>query len=313
MNIFINYFDPTFQKHMPRFQEIAGDATVRWFDTRQELEDQIEQADVVASHISAPALLRAKRLKWVHSWSAGPNSFAYPEMQASDVPLTCSKGNGAVPLAEHAVLLMLMLARDMRRWLRAQADKQWDTYEFNELQGKTLGIVGLGHSGLDLAEKANAFHMRVLATRRTAKPAPFVEKIFAPEDLNIMLAECDYVVVTAPLNDQTRGMIDRAAFAAMKPTAFYICFSRGAIADDDALLDALQNGKIAGAGLDAHSVEPLPLESLFWDLPNTIITPHSGASAVETPLRSVDIFCDNLRRFLAGEPLFNLVDKEHWY
>lgn len=313
MNIFINYFDPTFKRHMPRFQEIAGDSTVRWFDTRAELEDQIEQADIVASHISPPALLRAKNLKWVHSWSAGPNSFAYPEMQQSPVPLTCSKGNGAVPLAEHAVMLMLMLARDMRRWIRAQEAREWDTYEFNELQGKTLGIVGLGHSGLDLAQKAGAFHMRVLASRRTQQDAPGVEKIYPPEELNTMLAECDYVVVTAPLNDQTRGMINHASFAVMKPTAFYICFSRGAIAEDAALLDALQTGKIAGAGLDAHSVEPLPDDSPFWDLPNTIITPHSGASAVETPLRSVDIFCENLRRFLADEPLFNLVNKEHWY
>ena len=150
MNIFINYFDPTFARHIARFQEVAGDANVRWFDTRAELEAEIEQADVVASHISPQALLRAKNLKWVHSWSAGPNSFAYPEMQASPVPLTCSKGNGAVPLAEHAILLMLMLARDMRRWLRAQEARQWDTYEFHELKGKTLwerarALVAIAH------------------------------------------------------------------------------------------------------------------------------------------------------------------------
>ena len=172
MQIFVNYFDPTFERHMPRFQEAAPGATVRWFDTRAALEAEIEEADVVAGLIKAGALARAKRLKWVHSWSAGPNHYAYPEMQAHPVPLTCSKGNGAVPLAEHAILLMLMLARDMRRWLRAQAEKRWDTYEFNELQGKTIGIIGLGHSGQDLALKAKGFHMRVLATRRTLKPAP---------------------------------------------------------------------------------------------------------------------------------------------
>ena len=313
MQVFVSHFDPTFKKHMPRFEETAPQATFRWFDSRAELETEVEKADVIAGLIKSDALARADRLKWVHSWSAGPNHYAYPQMQAHPVPLTCSKGNGAVPLAEHAILLMLMLARDMRRWLRAQSQRKWDTYEFNELQGKTIGIIGLGHSGQDLVRKAKAFHMRVLATRRTEQPAADVDHIYKPNQLLEMLPECDFVVVTAPINDETRGMFNRAAFAAMKPSAFYICFSRGEIAEDDALLDALRSGKIAGAGLDAHSVEPLPEDSPFWTLENTIITPHCGASAVETPLRSVDIFCENLRRFVAGEPFINLVDKAHWY
>ena len=313
MQVFVSHFDPGFERHMERFRDAAPGARFRWFDTRDALEAEVADADIVAGLIKADALARAKRVKWIHSWSAGPNHYAYPEMQAHPVPLTCSKGNGAVPLAEHAILLMLMLARDMRRWLRAQSECRWDTYEFNELQGKTLGIIGLGHSGKDLALKAKGFHMKVLATRRRPQATPNVDCVYAPEQLRDMLPECDFVVVTAPINAQTRGMFDRAAFAAMKNSAYYICFSRGEIAQDDALLDALRSHQIAGAGLDAHSVEPLPDDSPFWTLPNTIITPHCGASAVETPLRSVEIFCENLRRFQAGEPLLNLVDKTHWY
>jgi phosphoglycerate dehydrogenase-like enzyme len=128
-----------------------------------------------------------------------------------------------------------------------------------------------------------------------------------------MLGECDFVVVTAPSTPATVGMFDEAAFRAMKPTAFWICISRGGIADDDALLKALQDGTIAGAGLDAHGTEPLPADSPFWDLPNVIITPHNGATTYGTAQRSIEIFAANLKRFVAGEPLGNIVDKQHGY
>lgn len=274
----------------------------------------LETVDAVAGTLKAPELAKAKRLKWVHSWAAGPDNDLIPEMMASPVVLTSSVGNGAIPLAEHSILLMMMLNRDVPRWMRAQAAKTWDRFTHPELKGLTLGIVGLGNSGSDLALKAQAFHMRVVGLRRNPeRTVPGVDTMYRSEQLHEMLAECDFVVVTAPATTETTGMFDEAAFRAMKPTAYWICISRGGIADDDALLKALREGWIAGAGLDAHGVEPLPPESPFWDLPNVIITPHNGATTFGTAQRSVEIFADNLKRFVAGEPLRNVVDKQAGY
>jgi phosphoglycerate dehydrogenase-like enzyme len=286
---------------------------VRYFDKQADLEAEIESAEVVAGHVTASGLARAKRLKWVQSWAAGPDRLMYPEMIASSVIATSCKSNGAIPLAEHAMMLMLMLNRDARRWLRAQAEHRWDHWSHPELNGMTCGIIGLGYSGQDLALKCKAFHMRVLGMRKTAQPTPNVDEVFTHDRLHDMLRQSDFVVVTAPKTPETEGMLDEAAFRAMKPTAYYICFSRGGIADDDALLRALREGWIAGGGLDAHSEEPLPADSPFWDLPNAIVTPHNGASTPFTRQRGIDIFVDNLRRYQAGQPLVNLIDKQAGY
>ena len=177
-----------------------------------------------------------------------------------------------------------------------------------------VGIFGLGNSGSDLALKAQAFHMRVLGLRRNPdRTVPGVDKMYTHDQFHAFLAESDFVVVTAPSTAETAGMFDEAAFRAMKPTAYFIVISRGGIADDAALLKALQEGWIAGAGLDAHGVEPLPSDSPFWDLPNVVITPHNGATTFGTAQRSVEIFVDNLKRFVAGERLHNIVNKQAGY
>ena len=276
--------------------------------------DELGRAVAVAGTLSGPEILAAKKLRWVHSWAAGANSDLVPEMIASPVTLTSSVGNGAVPLAEHSMLLMMMLNRDVPRWARAQSEHRWDRFTHGELKGATVGIVGLGHAGADLALKAKAFHMTVLGVRRRAHlPADGVDRIYAQDQLLDMLPLCDFVVVTAPITPGTESMFAEREFRAMKDSAFWICISRGGIADDDALLRALQEGWIAGAGLDAHGIEPLPAESPFWDLPNVIVTPHNGATTAATARRGVDIFLGNLRRFVAGEPLDNLVDKSAGY
>src|SRR5262249_9957032 len=151
------------------------------------------------------------------------------------------------------------------------------------------------------AQKAQAFHMRVLGMRRNPdRSVPGVDKMYGKDEFHQFLAESDFVVVTAPSTAETTGIFDEAAFRAMKPTAYWIVISRGGIADDAALLRALREGWIAGAGLDGHGVEPLPSDSPFWDLPNVIITPHNGATTPGTAQRSVEIFVDNLKRFAAG-------------
>ncbi|MET0303731.1 MAG: D-2-hydroxyacid dehydrogenase [Microbacteriaceae bacterium] len=297
-----------------RIRDAAGDAEVLFADTLDDLADRLPDAVAIAGGAKPSVLAAAPRLEWVHSWAAGADSDLTPEMRASAVTLTSSVGNGAIPLAEHSMLLMMMLNRDVPRWMTAQRERRWDRFTHGELAGLTVGLFGVGHAGADLAAKARAFHMRVLGCRRNAdEPVDGVERMYAPDELHAFLAECDMVVVTAPITEATRGVFDDAAFAAMKSTAFFVCISRGGIADDDALLRALESGQIAGAGLDAHGLEPLPADSPFWTAPNTIVTPHNGATTASTAARGVDIFVDNLRRFVAGEPLVNVVDKVAGY
>ncbi|MCI2419578.1 D-2-hydroxyacid dehydrogenase [Saccharopolyspora sp. K220] len=301
--------------HSPEpLRAAAPGAELRFVTDLADAADVWHSMDAVIGRVPPQVLAQAPRLRWVHSPAAGVDADLTNEMLASQVVLTSSAGNGAVPLAEHAMMLMLMLNRDATRWLRAQADARWDRFVHGELAGRTVGIYGLGNSGLDLAAKAKAFHMRVLGLRRRADlVAPQVDRVYGPEAFAEFLAASDFVVVTAPFTQQTAGGFDAEAFAAMKPTAFFICISRGGIAVEDALLDALRRGDIAGAGLDAHEVEPLPSDSPFWHLPNVIITPHNAATTRETARRGAEIAADNLRRFVAGEPLRNVVDKAAGY
>lgn len=275
--------------------------------------DRIAAAQVVAGWVSAAALARAPQLEWIHSWAAGPDMWLYPEMVASPVVLTSSKGNGAIPLAEHAIWLMITLNREARRWIRAQDDHRWDHFTHGELNGLTCGIIGLGHSGRDLALKARAFHMTVIGMRRNQRPVANVDELYPPARLHEFLARSDVVVVTAPRTAETTGLLGEAEFRAMKRTALFVVFSRGGIADDDALLRALREGWIAGAGLDSFGQEPLPPGSPFWTAPNTICTPHNGGTTAATAQRGVDIFAENLGRFVNGQPLLNVVDKQAGY
>ena len=301
------------EQQLARIRAAVPAADVRYFDTQDELEREIELADIVGGSISPSALARAKRLKWVQSWLAGTNRLLFPEMVASPVILTSVAGNGAISMAEHAVMLMLMLARDTRRWLRNQDERKWERWFHPELTDQTCGIIGLGYSGQDLALKLKAFHMRVIGMRRTPRPTPNVDEVFPRERLHDLLAQSDFVVVTAPRTPETRGMLGEAEFRTMKPSAFFICYSRGGIADDAALLKALNEGWIAGAGLDAHTQEPLPPDSPFWTAPNTIITPHNSATSPMSRERRIDIFLENLGYFVAGKPLRSVVNKEAGY
>lgn len=298
---------------MAELRSIAPEADLRYFDNRDALEAEIENADIVAGHVSPSALARANKLKWVHSWAAGPDAQLFPEFIASDTVLTCSKGNGAIPLAEHAVMLMLMLNRNAMRWIEGHRSRKWDPFVHGELNGLTVGILGAGHSGQDLALKCKAFHMTVLGLRRHNQPTPNFDRMYTHDELHDFLGASDFVVVTAPKTPETENMLGEAEFKAMKPTAFYVCFSRGGIADDAALHKALAEGWIAGAGLDAHGTEPLPAESPFWDAPNTIITPHNGATTKPTKTRGYQYFVENLRRYVAGDDLINVADKTLGY
>ncbi len=298
---------------LAELRAIAPRARLTFFNSVADMSAAIAEADVVAGHVTPEALARAGKLKWVHTWAAGPNAQVYPEFVRSDVMLTSSKGNGAIPLAEHAIMLMLMLNRNAMRWIEGHRNKKWDPFFHGELNGLTVGIIGAGYSGVDLAHKCKAFHMNVLGMRRNNQPTVPFDAMYSHDQMHAFLGESDFVVVTAPKTSETENVLGEAEFRAMKKSAYYICFSRGGIANDEALYKAVDEEWIAGAGLDAHGTEPLPPDSPFWTLKNTIITPHNGATTHKTKTRGYEIFRENLGRYVAGQPLINVVNKELGY
>ncbi len=304
---------PISAEQFDRIRQSVPDADLVHCPLPSDIEAHLHTAEVVAGSVPGGLLARSPGLKWIQGWAAGTDGLLSPEWLASSVIVTSCKSNGAWSLAEHALMLMLMLNRDMPRWSRAQAEHRWDYWRHPEINGLTCGIIGLGFSGQDLAQKAKAFHMRVVGIRRTPRPTPDVDRVYTRAELPEMLAESDFVVVTAPRTPETLGMLGDDEFLAMKKSAFYVCISRGGIAKDDSLLRALREGWIAGAGLDAHSTEPLPPDSPFWTAPNTIVTPHGAASTPKSRERGIDIFIDNLRRYIGGQSLVNIVDKSAGY
>ena len=288
---------------------------IEYFDEPPDLRgSSIRDAEVVATIGLGPdALAVAKRLKWLHIWSAGVEHTLYPELISSPVVITCIKGNAGVPMAEFAMMNIYVWAKNLLRYLAAHEGREWITGGHDELIDKTVGIIGLGNSGADLARKCKAAHMRVLGLRRTTTPCEFVDEIFTRDRLHEFLGEADFVCITAARTPETLGMLGEAEFRAMKTTAYLIVTSRGGIAQDDALLDALNQGWIAGASLDAHTTEPLPADSPFWSAPNTIVTPHSAAAGTGNAARAMDIFIDHLKRYVRGEPFRNQVDKAAGY
>ncbi|MCU1423618.1 MAG: D-isomer specific 2-hydroxyacid dehydrogenase NAD-binding protein [Microbacteriaceae bacterium] len=293
--------------------DAAGPTLDVRFDTADSPQS-LQGVAAVAGTLSDDELASTPALRWINLWSAGADMALTPAMQARpDIILTATLGNGAPALAEHAVMLMLLLARGGWHWADAQRAHEWGRLQHVELAGQTLGIVGLGRSGERLARIARAMDMRVLATRRTPGDDPRVDATFPPDRVGDMLADSDYVVVTAPLTPDSRGMIGEAEFRRMKPTARYVNISRGAVADEAALERALTEGWIAGAGLDAHHTEPLPRDSVLWDLPNVIVTPHNAATSTAAKARAIRSYAANLARFAAGEPLADVVDRVAGY
>jgi len=252
----------------------------------------------------------AERLRWVHSCSAGVERLLFPELVESDVVLTNSRGVYDQPMAEYALALMLAAAKGLPETLARQREHEWRFRYTGTLAGKRLVVVGPGSIGRAVASYAGAIGMSTSAVGRSVRGADdHFDEVAGPDGLLDVLGEADYVVITVPLTDETRGMIGREAIAAMKPTAHLINLARGAVIDQDALVDALREGRIAGAGLDVFAEEPLDPANPLWDMPNVIVSPHISGDTDTSERNVVDLFLDNLRRWQAGEPLLNVVDK----
>ena len=293
---------------------------------RRELRDSMSQAEVLFG-FWGPALIEmyptpeklrenAPDLRWIQLTSAGMDRAARSGLLDSDFMVTSASGLHATPIGEYILCLMLMFCKGASRFIRAQGRKEWIRYMPQELYGKTVGIVGMGHIGAEAARLAKAFGCRILATRRsvTARTKDEIaDELLPPSDLPYLLAESDFVVLAVPSTNETHHIIGETELRTMKPTAVLINIARGAVVDEEALVWALKEGSIAGAGLDVFEQEPLPPESELWGMENVIMSPHlSGGTEVYNE-RAVGIFSENLRRYLAGEPLMNLADPERGY
>lgn len=259
-------------------------------------------------------LAAAPSLRWQHTPSAGVNHILTPIFLERDIVLTNSAGVYAIPIAEFVLAFILNHAKQLSKLQTSQAEHYWATgLELQELTDATLLIIGAGSIGQAIAQRASAFGMRVWGTRRNPQPLPEFERVVGVNEWRSLLPDADYVVIATPLTSETKGMIDAAALRSMRPSAYFINIARGAVVDEAALLTALSEGWIAGAGLDTFSTEPLPPDSPFWSLPNVFVTPHCSGFSPQVTERIIALFLDNLTRYRTGTPLRNLVDKQAGY
>jgi phosphoglycerate dehydrogenase-like enzyme len=277
-------------------------------------------------------LVRAPRLNYVHSASAGVERALTATARERGIVITNARGVFSRPIAEYVLMMILAVSRRLPGLLELQRERTWQPLEGVELRDVTVGIVGLGSIGRAVGALATAFGCRVVAVRRRSEAGGagatavgamddesrsfgelMLDRVSGPDSLPQLLSESDFVVLAAPLTAETEDMIDEAALAAMKPTAWLINIARGRLVDERALLAALREGRIGGAILDTFREEPLPPSSAFYDLENVIVTPHTSWSSGRVLDRSVQLFCDNLRRYAAGEPLLNVVDPSAGY
>lgn len=255
---------------------------------------------------AAMGLATGGGLRWFHSSSAGIDHPIFQQIVDAGATLTHSPGQHGQPIAEYVLGHMLAAAKRMRAHAALQAEHRWEPIDSVELTGATVGIVGYGGIGAHVARLARAFEMRVLATKRTPIEDPNVDELLPPKRLHELLAASDYVVVTVPLTDESRGMFGAAEFAAMRPEAVFINVARGGVVQEDALGEALRSGSIALAVLDVAGEEPLPPESPLWELPNCVITPHDSGSSPLSFERTNELWLRNLSRWVRGEELLHV-------
>jgi phosphoglycerate dehydrogenase-like enzyme len=287
--------------------------------TPDKLQEAIADAEVFYGFPSKDLLPHAPNLKWIQAHSAGVEFVArIPELVSSDIILTNTRGAHGPSIGEHTMALLLAMTRHIPESLEQQRRRHWERGTMyrtaREIGGLTMGIYGFGALGRGIAQRAQAFEMNLLAVDAQAVSGqPFLDEVWPVSRLDDLMEQSDVVVVAAPLTTETRHIIDAGRMAKMKSDAYLVVVSRGGIVVEDALLEALKAGKIAGAALDVVEQEPLPPDSPLWDAPNFILTPHLAGASAPKERRVVEIFRDNLVRYINGEPLLNVVDKSRGY
>jgi phosphoglycerate dehydrogenase-like enzyme len=253
---------------------------------------------------------RAPKLRWIHSVSVGVESMMTPCVRLRGLTVTNGRGVFSVPIAEYVMTMILAICRRLPQLMELQRERTWQPIEALELADATIGLLGVGDIGREVARLAGPFGPRIVAVRRrpNAAPVPGVEVLGDLQAMPELLAVSDFVVLALPLTGETETLIDDDALASFKPGSWLINVARGALVDETALLRALRGGRIGGAVLDAFREEPLPETSPFYRLSNCIVTPHTSWSSAAVLGRTFDVFCDNLRRYRASEPLEYVVD-----
>lgn len=245
----------------------------------------------------------APRLRWVHVLWAGLDSLLFPALIESPVQLTNGRGVFSHSLAEFAIAGMLWFAKDIRRMRRQQRERRWEKFTVEQLRGKQLGIVGHGSIGRAVAALAAAFEMKVVGVGRSSTREEFDE----------VIGNSDYLLISAPLTAETRGLVGEAEFRRMRPNTVLINIGRGPVVDEKALIAALREGRIRGAVLDVFDEEPLPPEHPFWEMANVLLSPHCADNTPKWLDEAMQLFLENFERFVAGEPLRNIVNKQAGY
>lgn len=281
--------------------------------SKEQLDALLAEAEVIYGRKFPKNLIaRAPKLKWIQIMSAGVDTLT-TDIMRSQVILTSSRGINATAVSEVILERMLMFAKQAPLCFRLKQEKQWSSFIPTELHFKIVGILGLGSIGQKVARLAKAFGMRVVAIDVKRVKARCVDVVLSPKQLNQLLSESDFVVITLPLTPATQGLIGEGEFQIMKPTAYLINTARGAIVDEEALIHALDEHWISGAGLDVFAIEPLPIDSRLWGLPNVIFSPHIAGGSEDRDTRMTELFCENLRRYVNGKKLLNVINKKRGF
>lgn len=308
------------EAQLAELRAVAPNVEIVVARTREEAMELAPTAQGIDGRFVTPELIgAAPELVWVQSPSAGVDQFLddRPLMEADRIVLTNMRAVHGPAIADHAFAMLLTLTRNMPVHQRNQREHRWGSPDARTgiaLQGRTMFVVGLGGIGTEIAQRAHGFGMRVIGSRRSDKPNPdYIEHVGKPDELLDMLPEADVVAIAVPLTPETEGLFDERAFSAMKQGAYLINIARGPIVKTDALVAALESGHLAGACLDVTDPEPLPADSPLWDRADVVITPHAASVAELTSERWWALYKENIRRFGAGEPLLNTVDKAAGY
>jgi phosphoglycerate dehydrogenase-like enzyme len=302
-----------------QIEEIIPDWTIIVGKDRDIWQEHLHDAEIVAGWkkgIEKDCLAPHSKLKWLQTWSAGVDSLPLETLASKNVTVTSANGVHAYPISETILALMLSLTRKIHTYVKNQQEKKWHHSGMKlEMHEKTVGIIGVGTIGKEVAKIAKAFGMKVLGVRHSGKQQEFVDEMYTTNQLDKILPNCDYVVVTLPLTKETHRLFGSKQFDLMKSSAFFINIGRGEIVVEGDLISALQMGKIAGAGLDVFEQEPLTVDSPLWEMENVIITPHTSGSTKHYNQRVIEnILIPNLKNYISGTQLsVNLVDFSKGY
>ncbi|WP_096390233.1 D-2-hydroxyacid dehydrogenase [Halopenitus persicus] len=268
-----------------------------------ETERQIPEAEIVVTRALDEDLLEAAtELEWVQALNAGVDHYDLDRMRDRDIILTNASGVHAIPAAEQVLGTMLLFERNLLEGIRRHRRREWRHFSGGELHGSTVGVIGVGEIGGGIADRTSAFGMETLGLRRNPDQGhDSVDEMFGPDELDALLARSKYVVLSCPLTEDTRGLLDARAFESMRSDAVVVNVARGEVVDEDALVTALRGGEIGGAALDVQATEPLPEDSPLWNLSNVLVTPHMAGSSPKYLDRCADIFLSNYERYRRGE------------